>query len=193
MLPARLPQDLHIHTTWSSGDDSVVTEQTIDLIAAVGHAHIRGISDHFEHVVDCFDEYRQAVSAAGLLVGTELNGHAWVSAALDAECDYHIYHCYDRDADYKALETLLADGRPVIVAHPNALDTDLNRVPPQTLVEINNRYVWRCNWRSFYGPFKERFRFIISSDAHQPNWLNQTVARYVAADLGVEETFVFSG
>jgi histidinol phosphatase-like PHP family hydrolase len=188
-----LPQDLHIHTTWSSGDDSVVPEQTIDLIAAVRHARIRGISDHFEHIVDRFEDYRQAVAAAGLLVGTEVNGHAWVSAALEAACDYRIYHCYDRDADYKALETLLADGRPVIVAHPNAPDTDLNRVPPQSLVEINNRYVWRCDWRSFYGPFRERFRFVISSDAHQPNWLNQTVARYVAADLGVEETLVFSG
>lgn len=79
----------------------------------------------------------------------------------------------------------------MIVAHPNALDTDLSRLPPYTLVEINNRYIWRCDWRRFYSPFKERFRFVISSDAHQPNWLNQTIARYVAAELNVEETILF--
>ena len=122
---------------------------------------------------------------------TEVNGHEWVSTALRADCDYRIYHCYDREADYKGLERLLADETPVIVAHPNALETNLNRLPPQTLVEINNRYVWRCDWRRFYGPFRDRFRFVIGSDAHQPNWLNQTVARYAAADLEIEETLVF--
>jgi hypothetical protein len=60
------------------------------------------------------------------------------------------------------------------------------RVPPECLVEINNRYVWRGDWRRFYGPCRARFRFVISSDAHQPQWLSQTVARYVAADLGLQ-------
>jgi len=41
------------------------------------------------------------------------------------------------------------------------------------------------------GPFTKRFRFVISSDAHQPHWLNQNVARYVAAELGVSETVLF--
>jgi hypothetical protein len=48
MRPTPLPQDLHIHSTWSDTDSAVVPEQTIALIAAVGHARIRGISDHFE-------------------------------------------------------------------------------------------------------------------------------------------------
>jgi histidinol phosphatase-like PHP family hydrolase len=187
-----LSQDLHIHTTWSAKDDAVVPEQSIELIAAVGHARIRGISDHFEMIADRFDDYRAAVLGRGFKVGTEVNGHEWVPAALEASCDYRIIHCYDRDADYRALERLLADERPVIVAHPNALGTDLTRVPPECLVEINNRYVWRCDWHAFYAPFRERFRFVISSDAHQPNWLNQTVARYVAGSLGIQETLVFA-
>ncbi|MBK1621173.1 hypothetical protein CKO42_22690 [Lamprobacter modestohalophilus] len=102
------------------------------------------------------------------------------------------HYCYDRAADYQALEQLLADDRPVIVAHPNALDTNLDRVPPECVVEINNRYVWRCDWKAFYGPYRERFRFVISSDAHQPNWLNQTVARHVAASLEITETLLFA-
>lgn len=187
-----LPQDLHIHTTWSASDGAVVPEQTLSLIADIGHAHILGISDHFEMIADDFDAYRASVVAEGLLVGTEIDGHDWVPAALDADCDYRIFHCYDRDQDYRALEQLLADDCPVIVAHPNALDTKLSRIPPGSLVELNNRYIWRCNWRDFYGPYRERFRFVISSDAHQPNWLNQTVARHVAASLQITETLLFS-
>ena len=102
-----------------------------------------------------------------------------------------IFHCYDRDADYKALDRLLETDQPLIVAHPNALGTNLERVPPECLIEINNRYVWRCDWRSYYGPFVRRFQFVIGSDAHQPNWLNQTVARHVAAELGVREKLLF--
>ncbi|MCG6942467.1 MAG: hypothetical protein LJE69_14600 [Thiohalocapsa sp.] len=191
MRPAPLPQDLHIHSTWSDKDGAVVPEQTIGLIAATGHARIRGISDHFEMVVDRWDDYRAEVMAAGLRVGTEINGHEWAPAALDADCDYRIFHCWDRAADYRALEALLADGKPVIVAHPNALGTDLDRVPPECLVELNNRYIWRCDWRAEYGPWAERFRFVISSDAHQPNWLGQSIARHVAAELGIAETLVF--
>ncbi len=192
MRPVPLPQDLHLHTSWSAGDPAIDEEQTVALVTAIRHARILGISDHFELIGEDFDRYAREVRAAGLWVGTEIDGHAYVDAALDAHCDYRVFHCYDRDADYRALERLVADGRPVIVAHPNALDTDLRRVPPECLVEINNQYVWRCDWRAFYGPFRERFRFVISSDAHQPHWLNQTVARYVAYELGLTETLVFA-
>jgi len=187
-------QDLHVHTTWSSGDDSVVPQQTVDLVARVRHAEEIGISDHFEFLANgVYEDYERDVRSAGLRLGTEINGHAWVDAAVAARTnDYFIYHCFDRDADYRALERLLASGKPVIIAHPNALETDLNRVPPECLVEINNRYVWRCDWRRFYAPFADRFRFVLSSDAHQPNWLNQTIARFVASDLGVHETLVFA-
>jgi hypothetical protein len=186
-----LPQDLHIHTTWSHGDSSVVPEQTIELVAALRHASTVGISDHFEHVHDRFDDYARAVKAAGLKLGTEVDGHQWVDAALEVDCDYRIFHCRDRDADYRALERLAASGRPVIVAHPNALQTDLDRVSGDCCVELNNRYIWRCDWRAFYGPYRERFKFVIGSDAHQPNWLGQSVARYVAAELGIAETLLF--
>jgi len=187
-----LPQDLHIHTIWSDGDFAVVPEQTIEFIAALRHAEVVGISDHFELIGEnAFEIYGQEVRAAGFKVGMEIDGYPWVPAAAGATADYRIFHCHDRDADYRALERLLEIGRPVIVAHPNILDTDLNRVPPECLVEINNRYVWRCDWRAFYGPFVDRFRFVIGSDAHQPHWLNQTVARYVAAELGVREQRLF--
>lgn len=187
-----LPQDLHIHSTWSDGDSSVVAEQTIDFVSQLNHARVVGISDHFELIgEDRFAEYSRQVKAAGLRVGMEIDGHRWVPAAAQADADYRIFHCYDRDADYKALERLLEGGQPVIVAHPNALETNLDRVPPECLVEINNRYIWRCDWRSYYGPFVERFEFVVSSDAHQPNWLSQTVARHVAAVLGVCEKLLF--
>ncbi|MCG6861786.1 MAG: hypothetical protein LJE70_10980 [Chromatiaceae bacterium] len=187
-----LPQDLHIHSTWSSGDASVVPEQTIGFIADLRHARVAGISDHFELVgEDFFEDYSREVRAADLKVGMEIDGHDWVPAAEAAEADYRIFHCYDRDADYKALNRLVETGQPVIVAHPNALNTNLYRVPPECLVEINNRYIWRCDWRSYYGPFVDRFEFVMSSDAHQPNWLNQTVARYVATQLGVREKLLF--
>lgn len=189
-----LPQDLHIHTTWSNGDSAVVPEQTIRLVAAVGHAEIVGISDHLELVGERhFDRYRQEVQAAGLKVGMEINGHEWVSCALDLECDYRIIHCYDRDADYRSLERLLETGQPVIIAHPHALDTNLDRVPTGCCIEINNRYIWRCDWHRYYGPHIDRFNFVISSDAHQPNWLSQSVARHVADQLGIRETLLFAG
>jgi hypothetical protein len=188
-----LPQDLHIHSTWSDGDSAIVAEQTIDLIARVRHARILGISDHFELVgEDGFDKYSREIRSAGLKVGMEIDGHRWVSAAKSVNADYRIFHCYDRDADYKALDRLLQTGRPVIVAHPNALDTNLDRVPPECLIEINNRYIWRCDWRSYYGPFTSRFEFVIGSDAHQPNWLSQAVARHVATELGVHEKLLFA-
>ena len=42
-----LQQDLHIHTTYSTSDTSVVPEQTIALVASLKHARIVGLSDHF--------------------------------------------------------------------------------------------------------------------------------------------------
>jgi histidinol phosphatase-like PHP family hydrolase len=58
-------------------------------------------------------------------------------------------------------------------------------------MEINNRYVWHTDWRSYYAPFRDRFRFVIGSDAHQPNWLGQAVARHAAAVLDIHEYRVF--
>jgi hypothetical protein len=187
-----LAQDLHVHTTWSYADGAVVREQTIELVAQVHHARVLGISDHFEHLVDMdVDAYADTVRRAGLWVGTEVNGADWIGAALDAPVDYYIVHCYDTDADYVGLERLLATDRPVIVAHPHALGTQLARVPTACRIEVNNRYIWRGDWRAYYSPHVTRFRFVLSSDAHQPNWLNQTLARYVADQLGIEETLVF--
>jgi hypothetical protein len=71
------------------------------------------------------------------------------------------------------------------------LDTNLSRIPTECLVEINNRYVWRTDWKPYYGPFKDRFKFVLSSDAHQPNWLGQAIAQHAAAQLGVKEHLVF--
>jgi hypothetical protein len=187
-----LNQDLHVHTTWSHGDGAVVPEQTLDLVASVRHARVAGISDHFEYVDDRIDAYAAAVRSCGMWVGIEVNGHRWVRAARDAPVDYYVVHCYDSDADYAALGRLLATGRPVIVAHPHALGTRLERIPPECLIELNNRYIWRGDWRAYYSPHKERFRFVLSSDAHQPNWLNQTISRHVADRLGITETAVFS-
>jgi histidinol phosphatase-like PHP family hydrolase len=188
-----LSQDLHIHTTWSTGDSAVVAEQTVALVARIAHAGVLGISDHLEFLADgAWEAYEREVRGAGLRVGMEVNGGDWVDAALAVGTnDYFIAHCFDRDADYRALERLLDTGKPVIVAHPNALGTDLGRVPPGCLVEINNRYVWRSDWLAFYGPHRKRFRFVFSSDAHQPNWLSQTVARFVGRELGIAETLVF--
>lgn len=186
-----LNQDLHIHTTWSDGDSAVVPEMSIELVAAVRHARTIGISDHFEFIHNRFDAYSGAVRAAGLRVGTEVNGSLWAEASLEVDCDYRIYHCWDQPADYAALDRLLASGRPLIIAHPHALGTDLARVPDDCLVEINNRYIWQGDWRTYYSPYVGRFRFVLSSDAHQPNWLNQTIARYVAGQLGISETCLF--
>jgi histidinol phosphatase-like PHP family hydrolase len=182
------PQDLHIHTVFSSQDSSVVPEQTPELIARIRHAQVIGISDHFEHFADtAYDAYLKRIRALGLLAGTEVDGAASVGFAASLGFDYYIFHCRDRAADYVGAERLLATGRPVIIAHPHALQTNLDRVPDACLVEINNRYIWRCDWLAYYGPYRERFQFVISSDAHQPNWLSQSVARRAAAELGLTE------
>ncbi len=187
-----LNQDLHIHTIYSTGDSAIVPEQRISLIAATRHAKVAGISDHFEYLVDgAFERYEKEVREAGLKLGTEVDGHAWVGEATGFAVDYYVFHCRDRNADYQGLERLLETGKPVIVAHPNAMGTNLNRVSAECLVEINNRYVWRTDWKSFYHPFIRRFRFVLSSDAHQPNSLGQAVARYAANELGVDEYLVF--
>ena len=186
-------QDLHVHTTWSDGDPAVVPEQTVERVAWLRHAETVGISDHFELLIrKGFEAYARAVRGAGLRLGTEVNGEAWAEAAASLPFDYYIYHCFDTDADYRGAERLLAAGRPVIIAHPHMLDTDLERVPSGCLVEINNRYISRCDWKDYYGPHLSRFDFVFSSDAHQPHWLNQTVARRVAAELGVRERLLFA-
>ena len=190
--PVMLQQDLHIHTTYSTNDSAVVPEQTVALVAAVKHAGIIGISDHFDSLVDGhFEEYEREIRQAGLKVGVEVDGHAWAAEAVNYNVDYYIFHCRDQDADYHSLDRLLTSAKPVIVAHPNALGTNLNRVPSECLIEINNRYVWRADWKQFYSPFKDHFKFVISSDAHQPHWLSQVVAHYAAEQLGIQEHIVF--
>jgi histidinol phosphatase-like PHP family hydrolase len=186
----KLPQDLHIHTTFSRHDGAVAPEQTVELVAAVAHARIVGISDHLESIADEFSSYAETVRSSGLLVGTEVNGADWVREAEAVEAQYYVYHCRDREQDYRGAERLLATGRQVIIAHPLILETDLRRIPPLCLIEINNRYVWRSNWETL-RPFAASFSFVINSDAHQPHWLNQNVARYVAAELGIAETLLF--
>jgi histidinol phosphatase-like PHP family hydrolase len=188
----RLPQDLHIHTTYSANDSSVLPEMTVALVAAVAHASVAGISDHFEDLVDgVFERYAAEVRGAGFRLGVEVDGHAWAQEAAGYPVDYYLFHCRDQRADYHALEVLLGTGKPVILAHPNAFETDLNQVPRECLIEVNNRYVWRGDWRSYYQPFKDRFHFVIGSDAHQPNWLGQAVARHAAAQLGIQEHLLF--
>jgi len=187
-----LQQDLHIHTTYSTGDSAVVPEQTVALVAAIRHAKIVGISDHFDYLVNGdFEGYEKELRQAGFKVGVEVDGHSWVAEAKNYDVDYYIYHCRDQNADYRSLEKLVATGKPVIIAHPNMFHTNLNHVPSECLVEINNRYVWRTDWKQYYGPFTNQFKFVFGSDAHQPNWLSQTVAHYAAAQLGIKEHLVF--
>lgn len=188
----QLKQDLHIHTIFSTGDGAVVPQQTIELIASMKHAEITGISDHFDYLTGLvFASYESNVRKYGFRVGTEVNGHIWVNEAIQYPVDYYIYHCYDTTEDYRGVEKLLSTGKPVIIAHPQALETNLNKVPPQALIEINNRYSFRFDWRTYYTPFLKQFRFILGSDAHQPHWLNHVVASYVARELGVENTLIF--
>ena len=191
MSSSPLPQDLHVHTVFSRGDGAVVPEQTVELVAGIRHARVLGISDHLEYVGDDFAQYARTVRAHHLKLGLEVNGAEWVGAAAALPVDYYIYHCRDRAEDYRGAERLAASGRPAIIAHPQALQTDLERVSPACLIEINNRYAWReQGWRAL-APYVERFRFVIGSDAHQPHWLNQTAARFIARELGVRETLLF--
>ena len=186
-------QDLHIHTVFSKRDRAIVPQQTLELISWTKHAKIVGISDHFEYLRGkTFEIYKSSVSRFGFYCGTEVDGHKEAERAVDYEFDYFVYHCFDRTKDYKGAEKLLSTGKPVIIAHPNALGTDLNKVPSDCLVEINNRYVWRSDWQESIGPFARKFKFVFSSDAHQPNWLNQEISIRVADDLGIAETILFA-
>ena len=186
----QIPQDLHIHTTFSRHDGAVAPEQTVELVAAVAHARVVGISDHLESITDDFEVYAETVRSYGLVVGTEVNGADWVAEAVAVDAQYYVYHCRDREGDYRGAERLLATGKPLIIAHPLILETDLRRVPPECLIEVNNRYVWRSNWETL-RPFTTSFSFVIDSDAHQPHWLNQNIARYVARELGISQTLLF--
>ena len=186
-----LNQDLHIHTTYSYGDTAVRPEQTLDLIQRIKHAKTVGISDHFEYIHDRFETYAEDVKKHGFRVGTEVNGWEWGERALDIPNEYYVYHCYDTDNDYAMLDRFLETEKPTIIAHANAMNTDLSRVPEECIVEINNRYIWRNDWMEFYGPYTDKFRFILSSDAHQPNWLGQSAAINAMAELGITETLLF--
>lgn len=201
----QVPQDLHMHTVYSTGDDSVAPQQTVELLAAVAHARVLGISDHFDFVFgELFEEYAAVLRGHGLKVGTEVDGADWVTDALLVDADYYVYHCRDSHREYRGAERLAESGKPVIIAHPFMMRTNVRKIPKDCYVEINNRYIWRSNWRrelaplvSATGPQESgdtggrRYRFVISSDAHQPNWLNQNVARYVAREMGIEETLLF--
>jgi hypothetical protein len=188
-----VPQDLHIHTNYSSRDPGVVPEQTLDLIRKLGHARVTGISDHFECMVmdKRLERYIEDVRAHGFHLGTELLDSSWLDQALEHPFEYYVFHTADEPGAYAALETLLETGKPVIVPHPGMMGTDLNKVPTGCLVEISNRYAWRGDWRAELGPHVHRFKFVLSSDAHHPTMLNQRFARSVARELGVQETLVF--
>lgn len=189
----QVPQDIHIHTVFSTLDSMVVEEQTMQLIASVQHAEIIGISDHLECLSpDSLKLYIAEVKKYGFKLGTEVDGHTWIDTAMAHPFDYYLYHCFDTDEDYKGASKLLLTGKPVIISHPAFIDTDLSRVPEQCYVEINNRYIWRCDWDNYFTPFLNKFKFIISSDAHQPWMLNQVVARHVANELGIKEEMLFN-
>ena len=66
-----------------------------------------------------------------------------------------------------------------------AMGADLNRVPTGCYIEVNNRYVWKGDYMAYYTPHLDRFRFVLGSDAHKPNWLNHVYAIYAAERLGI--------
>lgn len=185
-----LPQDLHIHTTFSARDNSLAPQQTIQLVDTFRHAHSIGISDHYEHLEDP-EDYIKSVKALGFHAGTEVSESHSFDEAATVNFDYYLCHCRDKEMDYRGIETLLTTGKPVIVAHPMALGADPARIPREALLEISNRYVWRNDWRAYFTPLLSDFKFVIGSDAHQPHWLNQHIARQVARELGIEETILF--
>lgn len=188
-----VPQDLHIHTVFSEHDSAVVPQQTPELVYHVNHAKIIGISDHFEDITTKnYAAYSDEVRKFGFRLGTEVDGHESVEEAASLEFDYYVYHCRDNEFDYVGIDVLRSTGKPVIIAHPYVFNTSLNRIPDDCFVELNNRYIWRFDWENYLKDFIHKFRFVISSDAHQPNWLNQNVARYVAEQLGIKETLVFA-
>lgn len=187
-------QDLHIHTVFSVGDSAVSEEQTLELISRIKHAKIIGISDHFEYIgEEKYEEYKEGVIKYKFKLGTEVDGKEFVKEASMLDFDYYLYHCYDSKNDYKGIDTLLNTGKPVIIAHPEMTDTRLNKIPSECYLEINNRYISRYDWYNYFKDYKDKFNFILSSDAHQPHMLNQNAAKYVADQLGIKETILFSG
>lgn len=185
------PQDLHLHTTFSSGDSAVVPQQTLALIASVRHASVVGVSDHLESLIDDFAAYESEVRGHGMRLGVEVNGAEWAARAAELRVDYFVYHCRDRSEDYAGARLLLETGRPLIVAHPQILETNPDLLPDGCLIEINNRYVWQRDGEALFLRCVGRFEFVISSDAHQPHWLNQNAARAVAGRLGIRERLLF--
>ena len=185
------PQDLHIHTVYSKDDGAIESAQTIPFIADINHSRTIGISDHFEHFYDIFDTYHKEIQQYGFRVGTEVDGARMTKEAANLNFEYYIYHCRDEAEDYKGLERLLATEKPVIIAHPMVLGTDFNKLPDECFIEINNRYIWKNDWQTVFPKLKNRFRFVLGSDAHKPSWLNQQIARYVARELEIEETLLF--
>lgn len=192
-MEKRLKQDLHIHTIFSQDDSSVIKEQTLEMISFANHAEIVGISDHFEMFMpEMYEEYCDKLREFNFHIGTEVNGHASVDMAMEYDFEYYIYHCWGHvDKDYQGLEKLQSSGKPIIVAHPYAIGTDLGKIPQNSIVEINNRYIWRFNWKKLLLPYISKFNWIFSSDAHQPNWLNQQIARNVGKELKIQETILF--
>ena len=185
-------QDLHIHTEYSYGDRAVIKGMTVELIAWLKHAQIIGISDHFEYLTGkVFTKYQKHVKSSGFYCGTEVDGYKEARKAIDYEFDYFIYHCFDKRKDYEGANILLSTQKPVIIAHPYAIGTRLEKVPESCFVEINNRYIWRNDWKKVLSPFVNKFKFILSSDAHQPNWLNQDISIKVARELDLQETIIF--
>jgi histidinol phosphatase-like PHP family hydrolase len=164
----------------------------MELIESVKHAEITGISDHVEYLTgSAFDAYSSEVKRRGFRLGAEIVNVEDVDFALSLPLEYRVFHCYDEDICYEAAGKMLESGQPLIIAHPMAVGTDLSRIPEGCYVEINNRYIWRGDWKAFFAPWAEHFQFVFSSDAHQPHWLNQNVARYVGKELGIRETLLF--
>jgi hypothetical protein len=162
------------------------------LIHEIGHAQTIGISDHFEYLLDgVFEEYEKKARSYGFKVGMEVDGSKWVDEALGLSNDYFVYHCRDSQREYKGLEKLLLTNKPVIIAHPFTMETDLKQVPVDCFIEINNRYIWRHDWRRRIPEITGERKYVISSDAHQPNWINQNVARYVCSEMNIKETLLF--
>ena len=156
----RILQDLHIHTVFSSDDSMVVPEQTMELISRVKHADVIGISDHYESLHDnSLELYMSEVMKYGFKLGTEVDGPDWINDVIQHPFDYYLYHCYDTDEAYENIYLLMETGKPVIVSHPAFMGTDLSRVPEQCFIEINNRYIWRSDWKSFFTPFLSKFKF----------------------------------
>jgi len=186
-------QDLHVHTVYSTGDSAIVPQQRVEFIARLNYAEIRGISDHFEYLTEdsVFDDYQSKLHSLGFYCGCEVNDSVDAEKAVDYPFDYYIYHCRDKDSEYRGAEKLLSTGKPLIISHPMAMGCDLNRLSSDCYIEINNRYVWKQDYMAYYPPHLNRFRFVLGSDAHQPNWLNLMIAEEAAEQLGVDNSLIF--